>query len=304
MPDPADPSDRLRVACVAWRAEPFPSFEAFSARVRSFVDTAATDYAAEVVLFPEFFSVPLLTIDPPRESTAGIRHLARAHTAPLVALMASLAREFRVHLAAGSHPVEQADGSLRNLAMVFRPDGSRIDQPKLHITPWETGTWGIAGGDSLAVIETPKAALGVLICYDVEFPEAVRALADAGVEVLLVPYCTDNRQGWLRVTKCAAARAVECQIYVATAGIVGRLDGVPGMNIHFGRAAVYTPSDFGFARDGIEAESEANAEALLIADLDLAALRRSRAAGTVTPGNDRRRDLFEFRSRARLERFS
>ncbi|MBL9155446.1 MAG: carbon-nitrogen hydrolase family protein [Verrucomicrobiales bacterium] len=302
MSDAESPSPSLRVACVPWRVDRVTSFEAFVSRVRYFVETARADYGAEVVLFPEFFTVPLLTTEAPMEAMGGIRHLARQFTEPFRERMAALAAEWGVYLVAGSHPVEQPDGSLRNVAMIFRPDGSRIDQPKLHITPWETETWNIAGGGSLAVIETPKARLGVLICYDVEFPEAVRALADEGVEVLLVPYCTDNRQGWLRVTKCAAARAVESQIYVATAGIVGSLDGVPGMNVHFGRSAVYTPSDFGFARDGIEAESEANEEALLIADLNLASLRRSRAAGTVTPINDRRPDLFAFQSQARIDR--
>lgn len=301
--DPADPAScRLRVACVPWRVGRVADFGAFADRVRYFVETAAADYGAELVLFPEFFTVPLLTTRAPMAPAEGIRTLAREFTETFIDLMSGLAREHALYLVAGTHPAEQADGSLRNVSLIFRPDGSHATQPKLHITPWETETWGIAGGGSLAVVETPKARIGVLICYDVEFPEAVRALADAGVEVLLVPYCTDNRQGWLRVTKCAAARAIENQIYVATAGIIGQLEGVPGMNVHHGRAAVYTPSDFGFARDGIEAESDANVEALLIADLDLAPLRRSRSAGTVTPMNDRRLDLFEVLSRARIDR--
>lgn len=302
MPESIATPANFRVACVPWRVDPVADFAAFARRARYFVKTAATDYAAEIVLFPEFFTVPLLTTREPLVPSEGIRHLAREFTAPLTELMAGLAREFALPVVAGSHPVEQADGSLRNVSMIFSPDSHLLSQPKLHITPWETETWGIAGGDSLAILETPKTKIGVLICYDVEFPEAVRALADAGVELLLVPYCTDNRQGWLRVTKCAAARTVENQIYVATAGIVGNLSGVPGMNIHHGRAAVYTPCDFGFARDGVAAESDPNVEALLIADLDLAALRRSRSAGTVTPLNDRRSDLFPYSHRLRIER--
>ncbi|MCB1093458.1 MAG: carbon-nitrogen hydrolase family protein, partial [Verrucomicrobiae bacterium] len=277
-------------------------FEAFAGRVRFFVETAVADYHAEILVFPEFFTVPLLTTREPMNALEGIRFLAREFTAPLVGLFSGLAAEKGVHLVAGSHPVEQADGSIRNVSMIFRPDGSHVSQPKLHITPWEKETWSIAGGDSLVIVETAKAKFGVLICYDVEFPEAVRALADAGMELLLVPYCTDNRQGWLRVTKCAAARAIENQIYVATAGIVGNLEGVPGMNVHFGRAAVYTPSDVGFARDGVEAESDANLETLLVADLDFAPLRQSRSAGTVTPINDRRSDLFEPTVRAQVMR--
>ena len=61
--------------------------------------------------------------------------------------------------------------------MIFKPDGTHVSQSKLHITPSEKTWWGISGGDSLIVLQTPKAKIGVLICYDVEFPEAARYLA-------------------------------------------------------------------------------------------------------------------------------
>lgn len=181
--------------------------------------------------------------------------------------------------------------------MIFKPDGSHVSQPKLHITPSEKTWWGITGGDSLIVLQTPKAKIGVLICYDVEFPEAARYLADRGVEILFIPYCTDNRQGYLRVSLCAAARAIENQIYVATAGVVGNLPDVPAMDIHYGRAAVFTPSDFEFARDGIQAEADPNVETMLVTDLDVSDLYRSRLNGSVTPVTDRRTDLFEFHNK-------
>jgi predicted amidohydrolase len=181
--------------------------------------------------------------------------------------------------------------------MIFKPDGSHVSQPKLHITPSEKTWWGITGGDSLIVLQTPKAKIGVLICYDVEFPEAARYLADRGVEILFIPYCTDNRQGYLRVSLCAAARAIENQIYVATAGVVGNLPDVPAMDIHYGRAAVFSPSDFEFARDGIQAEADPNVETMLITDLDVSDLYRSRLNGSVTPVTDRRTDLFEFHNK-------
>ena len=103
------------------------------------------------------------------------------------------------------------------------------------------------------------------------------------------------------MTRCAAARAIENQIYVATAGVVGNLPDVQSMDIHYGRAAVFTPSDFEFARDGIQAEADPNIETLLVTDLDISDLYRSRASGSVTPVSDRRRDLFEFRSHLKSE---
>jgi len=287
---------KARVACVQYQMRKIADFDAFATQVRYFVETASKDYAVDYVLFPEFFSVQLLSAMESIPAEEGIRKVAEL-TPKFRELMSSLAREHGLHLIAGSHPVLQDDGRLQNESMLFRPDGSFVSQPKLHITPWEKSCWGISGGNQLHVIETPKAKIGILICYDVEFPEAARYLADQGIEILFVPYCTDNRQGYLRVTKCAAARAIENQIYVVTAGVVGSLPDVPEMDIHYGRAAVFTPCDFEFARDGIQAEADPNVECLLIADLDISELYRSREAGSVTPLMDRRRDLFEMKVR-------
>jgi predicted amidohydrolase/ribosomal protein S18 acetylase RimI-like enzyme len=290
----AEGEDRkIRVACVQYQMRKIADFDEFATQVRYFVETAGEDYGADYVLFPEFFSVQLLSAMDPMGSRDGIRRLAEI-TPAFCELMASLAREQGLHLIAGSHPVIQPDGTLNNVAMLFRPDGTYVSQPKLHITPSEKTWWGISGGHTLTVIQTPKAKVGILVCYDVEFAEAARYLSEQGVEVLFVPYCTDNRQGYLRVTKCAAARAIENQIYVVTAGVVGNLPDVPAMDVHYGRAAVFTPSDFEFARDGIQAEADANVETMLVTDLDISDLYRSREAGSVTPLMDRRRDLFEL----------
>ncbi len=134
----------------------------------------------------------------------------------------------------------------------------------------------------------------MLICYDSEFPEAARYLSDEGAEIIFVPYCTDNRQGYLRVRYCSQARAVENQIYVAMAGCVGNLPDVTNMHINYAQAAVFTPSDYQFSRDGIAAEADSNEETILVCDLDLDDLEEARNLGTVRPLRDRRVDLFEF----------
>ena len=117
-----------------------------------------------------------------------------------------------------------------------------------------------------------------------------------------MPFCTDNRQGYLRVRYCAQARAIENQIYVALAGNVGNLPDVQNMDVQYGQAAVLTPSDFAFARDGIAAEADSNEETVLVCDLDLDSLHESRNAGTVTPRLDRRLDLFRYVSVMRSAR--
>lgn len=236
----------------------------------------------------------LLSVFEPLPAIEGIRRLSSEFTQPFIELMSRLVDKYNLYIIGGSHPIER-DGKLRNECLIFDPSGRYISQPKLHITPAEQRFWGISGGDELIVLQTPKAKIAVQICYDVEFPEASRYLADQGVEILFVPYCTDDRHGQLRVRYCAQARAIENQIYVATAGIIGNLPSVQAMDIHYGQAAVFTPSDFEFARDGIQAIADSNVETLLVTDIDTEDLYRSRTAGSVTPRLDRRTDLFELK---------
>ncbi len=284
---------KLRVAAVQYQVRKIESFEDFAAQVEYFVETAS-EYHADFVLFPEFFSVQLLSQPHMQElpSLEGIQRLAELENEYL-ALMSSLAQKFGVYIIGGTHPMRRESKTL-NMSPFFFPDGRYVLQPKIHITPSEKKYWGITGGDDVIVVPTPKATIGINICYDSEFPEFARYLADQGVEILFVPYCTDDRQGYYRVRYCCQARAIENQIYVVTAGIIGNLPSVPAMDIHYGRAAVFTPSDFHFARDGIQAEADSNVETLLITDLDIDDLYRARAAGSVTPRLDRRKDLFEF----------
>ncbi len=286
-------SSKVRIACVQYKVRKIETFEDFSAQVEYFVETAA-DYRTDFVLFPEFFSVQLLSILKPLSPLEGIKVLAEKYTKPFIELMSGLARKYGLYIIGGSHPMKE-NGKTYNNSLIFTPEGRYIAQPKLHITPSEKRYWGISGGSELVVLPTPKAKVAVQICYDIEFPEATRYLADQGAEIIFVPYCTDDRHAFLRVRGCAMARAIENQVYVATAGIIGNLPSVPAMDIHYGQAAVFTPSDFEFARDGIQAQADSNVETLLVTDLDTADLYRSRAAGSVTPRLDRRTDLFELK---------
>jgi len=290
---PAETSSKVRIACVQYQVRRIATFEDFANQVEYFVETAA-DYRADFVLFPEFFSVQLLSVIEPLPPIDGIRKLADDFTQPFIELMSRMASKYGLYIIGGSHPIQHGD-KLQNECLIFDPDGRYVTQPKLHITPSEKRYWGISGGNELIVLPTPKARIAVQICYDIEFPEASRYLADEGVEILFVPYCTDDRHAMFRVRKCAEARAIENQIFVATAGIIGNLPSVPAMDIHYGQAAVFTPADFEFARDGIQAIADSNVETLLVTDVDTEDLYRSRASGSVTPRLDRRTDLFQLK---------
>jgi predicted amidohydrolase/GNAT superfamily N-acetyltransferase len=288
---------KVRVASVQYQVRRIESFEEFAEGIEYFVETAF-GYRADFVVFPEFTTMQLLSQRELRNMPAleGIESLATM-TERVLDLYVGLAKRYGINIVAGTHPMRQPDGSLHNVCPLVLSDGRVEFQPKLHITPSEQNYWGIRGGGTLNVFHTPKAKVGILVCYDSEFPEAARHLADEGAEIVFVPYCTDDRQGYSRVRVCCQARAVENQFYVVTAGIVGNLPSVAAMDIHYGRAAVFTPSDFEFARDGIQAEADGNVEMLLVTDLDINDLYRCRSSGSVRPRMDRRPDLFEYRSR-------
>lgn len=286
---------KVRVACVQYRMRKIRSFADFARQVTYFTDIAA-DNGADFVLFPELFSVQLLSTTHTKSPQEGMRKLAEL--APkLVALFTQLAVNYGLTIIGGSHPT-RVGKDLHNICTVYLPDGTTAEQPKLHITPNERRWWGITGGSDLRIIDTPTARIGVLVCYDSEFPEAARCLADAGAEIIFVPFCTDNRQSYLRVRTCCAARAIENHVYVAMAGNVGNLPDVENMDVQYAQAAVFTPSDFAFARDGIAAEADSNEETVLICDLDLDDLAEAQDTGTVTPRRDRREDLFKITTTA------
>ena len=121
-----------------------------------------------------------------------------------------------------------------------------------------------------------------------------RRLADEGARIIFVPFCTDSRQGYMRVRYCAAARAIENQVYVVMSGNVGNLPNVANMDIQYAQSCILTPCDFPFARDGIAAEASENVETLTISDVNLADLAWARAEGTVRNLADRRFDLYRI----------
>jgi predicted amidohydrolase len=183
---------------------------------------------------------------------------------------------------------------LYNVSYLCRRDGTWDAQDKLHITPDEAEYWGLRGGDALKIFDTDVGKIGILICYDVEFPELSRLLADRGMKILLVPFWTDTKNGYLRIRRCAQARAIENECYVAIAGSVGNLPKVENMDIQYSQSAIFTPSDFAFPHDAIAAETTPNTEMTLIADVDLDLLKELRKHGSVRNLDSRRKDLYKI----------
>ena len=208
--------------------------------------------------------------------------------------MAEMAISYNINIIGGSHPTKMDDGDIHNVTYVFLRSGEIYAQEKIHPTPNERYWWNIQGGDALEAIPTDCGPIGVLICYDTEFPETARHLVDQGAMIIFVPFCTDERQGYLRVRYCSQAIAVQNQCYVALSGTVGNLPDVENMDINYAESCILTPSDFPFARDGIAAEAPANTETIAFADLNIDNLIESRHSGTVQNLRDRRFDLYNI----------
>lgn len=281
----------VRIASVQYQARKVKSFDDFAAQMEYFVDVAS-DYRADFVVFPEMLTIPLLSIESKRLTPQQSIEKISTYTESFVSFMQKLAVSYNINIIGGSHPTLMKDGSLENHAYIFLRSGAVYTQPKIHPTPNERYWWNIKGGNKLKAIQTDCGPIGVLICYDSEFPEPVRHLADQGVKILFVPFCTDERQGYLRVRYCCQARAIENQIYVVTSGIVGNLPDVENMDVHYAESGIFTPCDFPFARDGIAALADANTETIIFADLKLDQLTISRNSGTVQNLKDRRFDLY------------
>jgi len=278
--------DRLRVAALQYFIRPVTDFAAFRAQVEGLVETAA-DYKCRLLVFPEYFTLQLLTLgDIRRPIPEQIASLTRELDGYLE-LFERLSRKHAMYICAGSIPVRSPIGDkVLNESFLFSPSGRHESQAKIHMTRFESEEWFVSSGSGLRVFETDFGKLAITICYDVEFPELARVAARAGADLLLVPTCTDDRQGFLRVRYCAHARTIENQLYALQACTVGSLPMVPAVSLNYGQASVLTPSDFPFARDGILAEGVPNQETMVIGELNLETLRQARRTGTVLPLRD------------------
>jgi predicted amidohydrolase len=265
----------MRVAAAAFPLADFASPAAWVARFRAQVRTAA-DAGADLVLFPEYVTASLLGFDSQWSAWDGLWQET----------VRTCAREHGLLVVGGTHLVSTPEGR-RNRCLLGWPDGTSAYQDKLQPTPWER-RWDLSPTRDIQLFRHAGAVLAVPICYDVEFPEGVRAAVAAGAEVLLVPSWTDDDHGFWRVRHCAQARCIENVVYAVHAPLVGTLTQPPDFEQACGAAGILTPCDIGHPRQGLAADGGWNQAVTVVADLDLDRLRRMRSGGTVTPWADRR----------------
>lgn len=286
---------QVRVGAVQWQMREFASVESVLQQVEYFVDAVA-DYQSDFVVFPELFNTPLMGLTDQSDQIQAIHFLA-GFTERFKTEISRMAVSYNINIVAGSMMEVGEKDRLYNVSYLCHRDGNIERQSKLHITPQERRDWVVEGGDELQVFDTDAGRVGILICYDVEFPELPRLLAEQDMDILFVPFWTDTKNSYLRVRHCSQARAIENECYVVLCGSVGNVPSIENLDIQYAQSSVFSPSDFAFPHDAVMSESTPNTEMVIFSDLDLTRLKVVRSEGSVTNLKDRRKDLFDLRLR-------
>lgn len=279
----------VRICLVQYRMRPVKNFGEFARQAEFFMDVAS-DYKADFAVYPELFTTQLLSIIEAKRPGIAARKLAE-YTERFLDLFSKLSIQYNVNIIAGSQFVAE-NNNIYNVSFLFRRNGAIDKQYKLHVTPGEKKWWGIQPGNKLEIFDTDCGKIAILIGYDIQFPELARIAVAGGANIIFVPFNTEERHGYLSIRYCGIARAIENQVYVAATGCTGNLPLVPNADIHYSQAAIFTPSDFSFARDAVASESSANNETVVINDIDISLLIKNRMAGTMRPWFDRRKELY------------
>lgn len=270
----------MKIAAAAYPIDWFDSFDAYAAKLARWV----SDADADLLVFPEYGAMELASLS--GRAVAGdleaSLHAVAALDLQVRALHADLAARHGCHILGASGPA--FDGARPvNRAVLYGPDGVIGHQDKQIMTRFEREEWHVTGAPGLRIFDTTLGRIGILICYDSEFPLLGRVLAQAGAQLLLVPSCTDTVAGFSRVRIGAMARALESQCVVVQAPTVGPCDWMPALDENRGRAAIYGPPDGFWPETGIIAEGEMDAPGWVRATVDLSRVDVSRRDGAVLP---------------------
>jgi predicted amidohydrolase len=270
----------MKIATAAYTPEWHENWESLEAKLETWVQNAAAK-DAQLLVFPEYAGMESALIGVPidRDPMEWVEDCVAVQN-DFVALNQRLAQKYKVHILAGSQPWRSSN-VMTNMAALCGPTGATEIQHKMILTPYERDEMGLSAGKDLCLFDTSLGKIGVLICYDSEFPLLARALAEAGADMILVPSNTDFPAGQTRVRQSCRARAIEQQCLIVQAPLVGDVPECTVLSTQTGRAALFCPPDHGLPSNGILAQGETDAPAWVIADVDPKAIAAPRQSGQV-----------------------
>ena len=287
----------VSIAACQFVVRPVGSFDEFAAHARGLLDQAE---GADLVLFPELFTVELFTTFPDWKNLP-VSELTRIHeygntnyTEDYRQLFESEAKERGQHIVAGSH-LEKKNGRYLNVAYLYGPDGLIHMHDKTHIFPAEA-QWSTEEGDKVEMVELPFAKVGFNVCYETEIPECAATLVEQGAEIILCPSFTFTEYGFWRVRHCAQARAIENQVYFVHCATGADVPSDGPLPPGWTRSSILSPCDKPWGvPNGVVAESpEPNIETVVWGEVDLDKIYENRENGVAPTFRDRRRraDLY------------
>lgn len=246
----------------------------------------ASRQGCNLVVLPEMFNCPY-------ESMAFPSYAEPIPNGETSLLLSRTAREEHIYLVGGSIPEIDSGGRIFNSCPVFGPNGQFLGcHRKVHLfdVDLESGlsfreSDTLKAGDSLTIIPIPAATLGILICYDIRFPELSRLLSLSGVQVLVVPAAFNTTTGPAHWEILLRTRAIDNQVFVVGAAPATN----PVASYHaWGHSMVVDPWGSVLASTG-------STETVLWADLDLSRIEQVRKALPLL--RHRRTDLYTLKRR-------
>jgi predicted amidohydrolase len=274
----------MKVALSQFGVETPKDFDDFAARIEGIAREAKAG-GADILVLPEYASMVLAGAFIRTPDIAAELETVVTHADALVAAMQNIARGVELFMLGGTVPV-RSGAKIYNRAPFISASGAVVFQDKQSMTRFEAERWGVTGGESPRVFETPFGKIGVSICYDSEFPLHVRAQVTAGAQLILIPSCTDSIAGFNRVRLSARARAVENQCFIATSPLVGTAPWSGAIDENHGYAAIYGPPDKFFPETGVLVRGEIDEPGLVFAEIDLARCENVRRDGGVLNHRD------------------
>jgi len=271
----------MKIAAAAYPLDWLEDWPAYEAKLTRWVEEAVAQ-GADLLVFPEYGAMELASLggaEVAADLEGALREVAR-HRPAVDALHVKLAASHGVHILGASGPVYVGARPV-NRATLYGPQGVIGHQDKQIMTRFERDDWDVVAGGPLTLFDTALGRIGVVICYDSEFPLLARALVDAGAQILLAPSCTETYAGFTRVRVGAMARALENQCIAVHSPTVGPAAWCPPVDENIGRAAIYGPPDRGWPETGILAETALNAPGWAVAEVTLDAVAEVRRDGGV-----------------------
>ncbi|UWR12336.1 carbon-nitrogen hydrolase family protein [Sulfitobacter mediterraneus] len=269
----------MKIASAAYPLDVLTSWAQFEDKIEAWVADAA-GAGADLLVFPEYGAMELATLD--GLQVAGDLEASLFSVSDRLpdadALHVKLAATYGVHIIAASGPAA-TDTRPVNRARLITPTGQIGVQDKQIMTRFEGEVWDVVPGNNLQVFDTALGKIGILICYDSEFPLLGRALTEC--DVIAVPSVTETLAGYWRVRIGSMARALENQCVTAMSSVVGDAEWSEALGTSFGAGGIYGPPDNGFPPTGVLAAGALNDPVWTYAVVDLDQIANVRADGIV-----------------------